>query len=119
MAADLIPAFLMGVLAAWLGLSLLARSPREAATRSFALLCLNLSIYGLAIVLGRTSVEPGVQAIAQRVEVAESVLLPVFWLQFIMVVSDTHRLAVLRRAALPSAAALGGALALFALFAPQ
>ena len=58
MTLDLLPAFLMAVLACWLGLSLLVRSPLDSPTRAFAWLCLHLTLYGLAIVLGRWTPSP-------------------------------------------------------------
>ena len=119
MAFDLVPAFVMGVLAAWLGLSLLVRAPRDPAAQAFALLCLNLTIYGLTIVIGRMSIEPEVRGVMHRIEIAETVILPPIWLLFINIVADTRRFAALRRAALLIFGALGVMLALFALFSPQ
>ena len=116
---DLIPAFLMGVLAAWLGLSLLVRAPRNPAAQAFSLLCLNLTIYGLAIFLGRVSVNPATREIMHRVEIVETVILPPIWLLFINIVADTQRLRRLRRLAVLLFAASGAALAAYALFSPQ
>lgn len=120
MPLDLVPAFLMGVLAAWLGLSLLVRAPRDAAARAFAWLCLNLALYGMAIVIGRMSESLAVvRPIAHRVEILETVLLPPVWLQFIGVVVGSQPWPRLRRVVLILFYTSGAALALYALFSPQ
>lgn len=119
MPLDLFPAFLMGVLAAWLGLSLLARAPRDRAAQTFAWLCLHLTIYGLAVVISRITAAPGVRAIMERIEIVETVVLPPVWLLFIHVVVETQRFERLRQAALVFFSLTGAALAGYALFSPD
>ena len=119
MPLDLLPAFLMAALACWLGLSLLVRSPRDRAARSFAWLSLHLTIYALAIVLGRLTRSPLiVQPVVHRIEIVEIVLLPPVFLQFIIVITAVPRLVRFQQIALIVAYAVGIAMAIYALLSP-
>lgn len=116
----LIPTFLMGVLASWLGLSLLVRSPRDPAAHAFAWLCLLLTLYGLSNVVGAlTSELASVRPLMLRLEIAAAMLLPPVWLNFINIVADTRRLARLRDAAVAIFLATGALLAAYALLSPD
>lgn len=119
MPLDLLPAFLMGVLASWLGLSLLARSPRDPASRVFAWLCLHLTLYGLTIALGRLTASEQVRMTLHRVEIVETVVLPPVFLHFINVVAGVRRWAAARRGLLGLSYIAGAAMALYALISPD
>lgn len=114
---DIVPAFLMGVLACWLGLSLLVRSPRDRAARVFAWLCLHLTLYGLTIALARLTTSEGVRAVLNMVQVLTTVLLPPVFLHFIMVVATVPGGRVAQRAVLLLSYAVGLVMAGYALFA--
>src|SRR5579859_5189979 len=90
MTLDLLPAFLMAVLACWLGLSLFVRAPRDRAAQAFAWLCLHLTLYGLSITLDRLSASEIVRLTLRRVELLEIVVLPPVFFGFIMVVAQQH-----------------------------
>src|SRR5215467_6185468 len=115
MTLDLLPAFLMAVLACWLGLSLLVRSPRDRAAQAFAWLCLNLTVYGLTIVLGRLARPPAL-ATLNRLQLLETALLPPVFLQFIILVAGVRRTLALQRAVLVLSYAVAAGLASYALF---
>ncbi|MBK9715786.1 MAG: GAF domain-containing protein [Kouleothrix sp.] len=85
MSLNVLPAFLMAVLACWLGLSLLVRAPRDGATQAFAWLCLHLTIYGLTTVLPTLSKSPEVRGVLELIQIVETVTLPPVFLHFIMV----------------------------------
>ncbi len=79
-----LPAFLLAVLAAWLGLSLLLRDSRDRVTRAFAWLSLHLTLYGLATALAPLSADVTTARILLQLQAVESVLLPPVFLHFIM-----------------------------------
>jgi DNA-binding SARP family transcriptional activator len=116
MTLDLLPAFLMAVLACWLGLSLLVRSPRDRAAQAFAWLCLNLTLYGLTIVLARLAPTAAVDAFLNRVQLVETALLPPVFLHFIMLVAGVQRALGLQRAVLALSYVVGAGLSGYALF---
>jgi DNA-binding SARP family transcriptional activator/GAF domain-containing protein len=116
MTLDLLPAFLMAVLACWLGLSLLVRSPRDHAAQAFAWLCLNLTIYGLTIVLARLTPSPVAATFLNRLQLVETALLPPVFLHFIMLVAGVQRAQGLQRAVLAISYVVGVGLAVYALF---
>jgi GAF domain-containing protein len=116
MSLDLLPAFLMAVLACWLGLSLLVRAPHDGPTRAFAWLCLNLILYGLTIVLAGLPHTPEVEATLNRLQLVETALLPPVFLHFILLVAGGWRALAAQRAALALSYAVGLALAAYALF---
>lgn len=115
---DLLPAFLLAVLACWLGLSLLVRAPRDRAARAFAWLCLHLTIYGLTITLGEMTTATTVALALSRAQIAETVLLPAVWLHFVIVIAAVSRAAWAQSAALTLFYAVGVLLAGLALFSP-
>ncbi|MEO7912650.1 MAG: BTAD domain-containing putative transcriptional regulator [Roseiflexaceae bacterium] len=89
MSLTVLPAFLMAVLACWLGLSLLVRAPRDRPTQAFAWLCLHLTMYGLTIVLPDLTDAAPVQHVLELIQLVETLLLPPVFFHFIMVlVSD-------------------------------
>src|SRR5258706_3054265 len=116
MSLDLLPAFLMAVLACWLGLSLLVRAPRARATQAFAWLCLHLTLYGLAIVLDQLAQAPAAGPALSRLQLVETALLPPVFLQFIMLVAGVRRARAAQRVALALDYTIGVALAGYALF---
>lgn len=118
MSFDLLPAFFMAVLACWLGLSLLVRSPRDRAARAFAWLCLHLTLYGLTIALVPLTVSGDVARLLNRLQVVETVVLPPVFLHFILIVTTPGRLAVLLTAILALFYALAVGMALYALVSP-
>lgn len=79
-----LPAFLLAVLATWLGMSLLLRDARDRVTRAFAWLSLHLTLYGLATTLAPLSGDPQIARVLLQIQVVESVLLPPVFLHFIM-----------------------------------
>lgn len=80
-----LPAFLMAVLACWLGLSLLVRAPRDGPAQAFAWLCLHLTVYGLGIFLADISNSPAARTAMDMAQLVETVLLPPVFFHFIMV----------------------------------
>src|SRR5689334_2157016 len=119
MTLDLLPTFVMAVLASWLGLSLLARSPRDPAAQTFGWLCFNLTLYALSITLAEMSASATVRAAAERLQVVETVVLPPVWLHFISVVTQERQTRLLQRSTLLGAYAVGTAMAVYALVAPM
>jgi len=85
MSLTVFPAFLMAVLACWLGLSLLVRAPRDGPTLAFAWLCLHLTIYGLTAVLPSLSQADAPRQIMEVIQIVETVLLPPVFLHFILI----------------------------------
>jgi DNA-binding SARP family transcriptional activator/GAF domain-containing protein len=85
MSLPVIPAFLMAVLACWLGLSLLVRAPRDRPTQAFAWLCLHLTLYGLTIMLPDLTDAPSVRYVLEQIQLVETLLLPPVFFHFIMV----------------------------------
>jgi DNA-binding SARP family transcriptional activator len=115
MTLDLLPAFLMAVLACWLGLSLLVRSPRDRAAQAFAWLCLNLTLYGLTIVLAGLASTPAAGPTLNRLQLVETALLPPVFLHFIMLVAGVRRLLMLQRGVLVLSYAVAAGLSVYAL----
>ena len=70
------PDFLIAILAAWLGVSVITRTPREYAARVFAWATLLLTLYGTARMLGGLTTSEAVVQGAGRVEYAVNSLLP-------------------------------------------
>src|SRR5438094_6190587 len=116
MSLTVLPAFLMAVLACWLGLSLLVRAPRDRPTQAFAWLCLHLTLYGLTIVLPDLSDARDVRRVLELVQVVETVLLPPVFFHFIMVLVGDGPAPRWQRAALAFFYASGLAMALYAVF---
>src|SRR5689334_20295155 len=85
MSPTVLPAFLMAVLASWLGLSLLVRAPRDRPAQAFAWLCLNLTLYGVSIVLPNISQAEGPRQLMAQIQLIETVLLPPVFPHFISV----------------------------------
>ncbi len=115
MTLDLLPAFLMAVLACWLGLSLLVRSPRDRAARAFAWLCLNLTLYGLTSVVSFLPHAPEAGPWLNRLQLVETALLPPVFLHFILLVAEVRWARLAQWAALALAYIVGIALAIYAL----
>lgn len=90
MSFDQLPVFMMAVLACWLSLSLLARSPRDRLTQVFAWLGLNLTLYGLSAVLPALTHSPEVSLLIQRIHAAESVVLTPILPHFMLLLAG-HR----------------------------
>jgi DNA-binding SARP family transcriptional activator len=116
MTLDLLLAFLMAVLACWLGLSLLLRAPRDRSAQVFAWLCLNLTLYGLTIVLSQIARAPAAMPTLSRLQLVATVLLPPVFMHFMMQVAGEQRARGAQRAALALSYAVGAALAGYAVF---
>ena len=106
----------MAVLACWLGLSLLVRAPRDRPTQAFAWLCLHLTLYGLTIVLPDLTDAASVRYVLERIQLAETVLLPAVFFHFIMVLVGDGPAPLWQYAVLIAGYASGLALAGYALF---
>jgi DNA-binding SARP family transcriptional activator len=115
MTLELLPAFLMAVLACWLGLSLLVRAPRDRTAQVFAWLCLNLTVYGLTIVLGRLAGAPAALPPLNRLQLAATALLPPLFLHFMIRVAGVAYATNVQRGVLALSYLLGVALAGYAL----
>jgi DNA-binding SARP family transcriptional activator/GAF domain-containing protein len=115
---DVLPAYLMAILACWLGLSLLLRAPRDRTTRLFAWLCLNLTLYGLAVTLARLTASAAVRQAAEAVQVVETVILPPVFLHFTLVLANVGAGRAWQRAALLLSYAAGLVLSGYALLSP-
>jgi DNA-binding SARP family transcriptional activator/GAF domain-containing protein len=113
---DLLPTFLMAVLACWLGLSLLVRAPRDRAARAFAWLCLNLTLYGLTIAIGGIQHAEQADPALRRLQLVETALLPPVFLHFIILVAGVRRALRTQRDAAVIFYVVGVALAGYALF---
>lgn len=111
-----IPAFLMAVLACWLGLSLLVRAPRDRPAQAFAWLCLHLSIYGLAVFLPGISRSAEARTYLDIAQLVETVLLTPVFFHFIMVLVADGPIPGWQKLLLVLFYASGIALALYAVF---
>lgn len=114
-----LPTFLLAVLAAWLGLSLLLRDARDRVTRTFAWLSLHLTLYGLTTALAPQTTSATVARMLLQVQAIESVLLPPVFLHFIMTLIDPDPQSRRQQYALIGFYASGVLLGLFALFSPD
>jgi DNA-binding SARP family transcriptional activator len=119
MSLTVLPAFLMAVLACWLGLSLLVRAPRDRPTQAFAWLCLHLTIYGLTIVLPDLTDAARVRYVLELIQVVETVLLPPVFFHFILVLVGDQPYARWQLFALAAGYLCGLALAGYALLGPM
>lgn len=95
-----LPAFLMAVLACWLGLSLLVRAPRDRPAQAFAWLCLHLTLYGLTIFLPNLSRSAEARHLMEIVQAVETVLLPPVFFHFILILVGDGRPPLWQRAAM-------------------
>lgn len=111
-----LPAFLMAVLACWLGLSLLVRAPRDRPAQAFAWLCLHLTLYGLTIFLPSLSRSAEARYLMEIVQAIETVLLPPVFFHFIMILVGDGRPPLWQRAAMVFFYAVGLAMAGYVLF---
>ncbi|HMO58591.1 MAG TPA: BTAD domain-containing putative transcriptional regulator [Roseiflexaceae bacterium] len=118
MPINTIPIFSMAVLACWLGLSLLVRTPQQRQTQLFAWLCLNLTLYGLTAVLPQFTTAPEVALVLLRLHTAESVLLPPIFLHFLALLVARNPFPAWQRVIGAAFYILSFTLALYALVAP-
>ncbi|MEM8529596.1 MAG: GAF domain-containing protein [Chloroflexota bacterium] len=119
MSPDLLPAFFMAILACWLGLSLLVRSPRNPEARIFAWLCLHLMLYGLTISLGQLTTSESVRESIYRLQLVSIALLPPVFFHFTTDVIDLALFKRTRRIILSFFYVLGVILSGIALFSNQ
>src|SRR5262245_8752784 len=119
MSLELLPAFLMAVLACWLGLSLLVRAPGDRPTRAFAWLCFHLTLYGLTTLLPELTASPSARSSLQLVQVVETVLLPPVFLHFIIELVADGRVPPWQWATLGLFYAVGLAMAGYAIVFPD
>lgn len=115
MTLELLPAFLMAVLACWLGLSLLVRSPRDRAARAFAWLCLNLVLYALTSVISYLPHAPEIGPTLSRLQLFETALLPPIFLHFIVLVAQVRAIRPIQWSTVIVAYIVGVLLAAYAL----
>jgi hypothetical protein len=85
------PDFVLVVVAAWLGATVLARSPRRAGAGLFALLSLAVAIWSAAWIVRRLSTEADVSAIAGSVTAIAGSLLPALLVHLVLVLSRAGR----------------------------
>lgn len=116
MSLTILAPFLLSTLAAWLGLSLLLRDWHDQATRVFAALSLNLSLYGLATALAPLTDSTQVARGLLTVQVIETLLLPPIFLHFILTLIDRRMRPTWQTYLLFAAYALGTLMAFYALF---
>src|SRR3954470_6146710 len=119
MSLTVLPAFLMAVLACWLGLSLLVRAPRDRPTQAFAWLCLHLTVYGLTIVLPDLTDAAPVQHVLEQIQLVETLLLPPVFFHFILVLVGDGPASRWQYLALIAGYASGLALTGYALLGPM
>ncbi len=110
-----LPAFVLAVLASWLGMSLLLRDARDRVTRAFAWLSLHLTLYGLTTALAPISGSAAVSHGLLQIQAIESVLLPPVFLHFIIRLVSGD-LSVRARIALGLFYTTGSLMGLYALF---
>jgi hypothetical protein len=80
-----VPDFVLVVVAAWLGATVLARSPRRAGARLFALLSLVVAIWSAAWIVRRLSTVEEVAAMAGSVTAIAGSLLPALLVHLVLV----------------------------------
>lgn len=91
MTIALLPTFLMAVLACWLGISLLVRSPRDLAAQAFACLCANLVLYSTTALISSIPHNPQITPLLNRLQLFETAFLPPLFLYFIILVAQVRR----------------------------
>ena len=106
------PDLLIAILAAWLGVSVITRTPREYAARVFAWATLLLTLYGTSRMVGQLTSSEAVVRGAGRVEYATNSLLPAALLHITLVVTGDRRLNAVQRAVLVAAYIAGAAAAI-------
>ncbi|HEU5088526.1 MAG TPA: hypothetical protein VFT99_13815, partial [Roseiflexaceae bacterium] len=114
----LFPVFALAVLAAWLGLSLVVRNPRDGVTRAFGWLSLHLTIYALMTALAPLTASAQVARGALAVQALESVVLPPVFLDFILAVRAPQHRRRWQRVVLWAFYVVGALMAAYALFGP-
>lgn len=81
----------MAVLACWLGISLLVRSPRDLAAQAFACLCANLVLYSTTTLISSIPHNPQITPLLNRLQLFETAFLPPLFLYFIILVAQVRR----------------------------
>lgn len=108
----IVPEFIIAVLAAWLGATVVARAPRDQVTRVFGLLTLLVAVWGAARVLVTLSDSPSVREAVISAEVLAAALLPAALLHLVLATSQDKRRALVRRVILGVAYAAGAVVGL-------
>lgn len=106
-AALVVPDFLIAVLAAWLGASVVTRAPRDYVTRVFGLLTALLTLWATARVIWRLTSDPAVGTTLLGVEAALAAFLPAALLHFVLAFTAPTRRRPAQRAALLFAYGVG------------
>ncbi len=103
----IVPDFLIAVLAAWLGASVVSRNPRDYPSRPFAILTALLALWGATRVVRALSSAPPVRDTVLSVEAAVAATLPAALLHITLALTTGRRWPPARRAALAVAYAAG------------
>ncbi len=103
-----LPEFIISVLAAWLGATVVARAPRDRVTRVFGLLTLLVAVWGAARVLVNLSNSPPVRNTLLSAEVLAAGLLPAALLHLVLATSQEKRRVTMRTLVLGVAYTAGG-----------
>lgn len=92
------PDFVLVVVAAWLGATVLARTPRNAGSRMFALLSLAVAVWGTAWIVRRLSHSAEVAALAGSVTAVAGALLPALLVHLVLVLAEIRPWGSVKRA---------------------
>jgi DNA-binding SARP family transcriptional activator len=85
------------LLATWLGLTVLVRSPRRLSSRVFAFLTLLLVVWSVAIIIQRLPHDPDVARIVRALEVVAAFLLPAATVHVAVALTVEGRMSLLQR----------------------
>ena len=110
---------LTAILATWLGLIVVTRSTHRRGARLFALLCLYLVAWSVAIIVQRLTADPALIGSLNAVEDFAAFLLPVTTLHIALVLTVEGRRSTAQQAVLVTAYVLSIAMAVGAVFFPE
>lgn len=117
---SIVPDFLIAVLAAWLGASVVTRTPRDSLARVFGLLTALTALWATSRVVGRLTSDAGVWTAVVGVEAGVASLLPAALLQIVLAFTagrQTRRVA--QRAVVLAAYGAGLVVAILSIFDRQ
>ena len=92
------PDFVLVVVAAWLGATVLARTPRNAGSLTFALLSLGVAVWGTAWIVRRLSQSAAAAAFAGSVTAVAGALLPALLVHLVLVLAEIRPWGLAKRA---------------------
>jgi DNA-binding SARP family transcriptional activator len=107
--------FVVAVLATWLGMLVLTRTPRALPARVFALLTALIAIWGAVRVVGQLTADDGVRRVASGMEAAIAPLLLAAFLHFVLAITARGRWRAAQRIALAVAYGTGILVAILSL----